>query len=72
MYLATLFGKEQKHEIEQKRFAEDEEGDKKKKTLALKTEESDFDSNNETMTLIFQNFIRFMKGEKQQDEQKNK
>lgn len=70
MNLATLFGNLQEHEMELKRIADDEEDGKKKKTLALKIEEEkDSHSKNEEMSLIIQNFRRFMKWEKQQEEQ---
>lgn len=61
MDLATLFGKLREHEMELKRLTKDEEGDRKKKNLSLKSEEKDFDSSDEEMTLISPNFKRFMK-----------
>lgn len=49
----TLFGKQQEHEIELKRLAIDEEGEKKNKSLALKVEESGSDGD---MHVIVKNF----------------
>lgn len=61
-----LFGKFIEHEIEQKRIVDDEKGDKDKNILAPKAEYSNFDKD---MSFMVKNFRRFMKYEKQQEEQ---
>lgn len=49
MNMTTLFDKLEQREIELKRLTDNKEGDKKKKSLALKVEEEkDSDSNGET------------------------
>lgn len=64
MDLATLFGKLREHDMELKRLIDDNEGENKKKTLAIKTKENYYDSSNEEMKLIIHNFKRFIKNKK--------
>ena len=69
MDLATLFGKLQEHELELNRLLESEEGENKKKGLALaaNTKESDsednesLDENEEDMNLMVRRFKKFMR-----------
>jgi hypothetical protein len=69
MDLATLFGKLQEHELELNRLIESEEGEKKKKGLALAatTKNSDFeggdssDEDDEDMALMVRKFKKFMR-----------
>lgn len=51
--------------MELKRLVNDDEGDKKNKTLALKTEKEKDSDSNEEMTMIIQNSKRFMKRRKE-------
>ncbi|PNX77635.1 receptor-like protein kinase [Trifolium pratense] len=68
MDLATLFGKLQEHEIQLNRLKESEEGEKKKKGLALAatTKNSEFeggdsfDESDDDMALLFRQFKKFM------------
>lgn len=52
MDLANLFEKMEEHEMELKRLVEDEEGDKKKKNLAIKVKEGKDSYTNEDMPLL--------------------
>lgn len=60
----TLFGKLKEHEMKLKRLTIDEERENKNKNISLKAEESDSHGD---MTLIVNNFKRFMKNEKKQE-----
>lgn len=55
-----------------KRLIDDDEGDKKNKTLTLKIEEKELDCDDEEMKLVVPDFRKFMKCKKQQEEQNNK
>lgn len=73
IHLATLFEKLQKHEVELKRLDENEEGDKKKKSIALKVTKAkdikseDGDYQNESyvdVDFMFRKFEEFLRHEK--------
>lgn len=66
--MTTLFGKLHNHEIKLKRLGEDEEGEKKRKSLALKVDKEKDSHSDEEIMLIVQNFNIFMKHERQQED----
>ena len=61
MSLATLFGKLQEHEMELQRLDQNEETDKKKRSIALKASSSIQEENEEDFSLFVKKFQKFVK-----------